>query len=91
MSDSMELHNFVWFLIVGGLAGWTASILVEGSGLGVFGDIVVGVIGAFLGGFLATELNIAVYGFWGVLGMSIVGAVILLVTLRVFSPSRRIA
>jgi uncharacterized membrane protein YeaQ/YmgE (transglycosylase-associated protein family) len=85
----MDVHNFIWFLIVGGLAGWIASVLVEGSGLGIFGDIVVGVIGAFLGGFLAMEFNITVYGFWGVLGMSIVGAVILLVILRVFSTPRK--
>ena len=91
MSDSMDLHNLVWFLIVGGLAGWIASVLVEGSGLGLLGDIVVGVIGAFLGGFLAIGFNITIYGFWGVLGMSVVGAVILLVILRMFSPSRRIA
>ena len=91
MHDSMQAHDFVWFLIVGGLAGWIASVLVEGGGLGLIGDIVVGIIGGFLGGFFAYQFNIAVYGFWGVLGMSVFGAVILLIILRLFSRSWKTA
>jgi len=91
MHHSIELHNFIWFLIVGGLAGWIASVLVEGSGLGVIGDIVVGVIGAFVGGFFATQFDIAVYGFWEALGMSVLGAVVLLLIVRVFTPRLRLA
>jgi uncharacterized membrane protein YeaQ/YmgE (transglycosylase-associated protein family) len=91
MHHSIELHNFVWFLIVGGLAGWIASVLVEGSGLGMNGDIVVGVIGAFVGGFFAYQFDIAVYGFWEALGMSVLGAVVLLLIARVFTPRRRLA
>lgn len=90
MHNSMDLHDFIWFLIVGGLAGWIASILVEGGGSGIFADIVIGVIGGFLGGFFAYQFNINVYGFWGVLGMSILGAVVLLAALRVFWRPRRI-
>jgi uncharacterized membrane protein YeaQ/YmgE (transglycosylase-associated protein family) len=89
MNDALQVHNFIWFLIVGGLAGWIASVLVEGSGLGIIGDIVVGIIGAFVGGFFAYQFNITVYGFWEVLGMSILGAVVLLVILRLFSRPRR--
>jgi uncharacterized membrane protein YeaQ/YmgE (transglycosylase-associated protein family) len=91
MHYTMGVHDLVWFLVVGGLTGWVASVLVTGGGLGIFGDIFIGIAGAFLGGFLAYQFNIAVYGFWGVAGMSILGAVILLVILRLFSPSRRTA
>ena len=42
--------NFVWFLLIGLAAGWLAGQLMKGSGFGVVGDIVVGVIGALLGG-----------------------------------------
>ena len=91
MHHSIELHNFVWFLIVGGLAGWIASVLVEGSGLGVIGDIVVGVIGAFVGGFFAYQFDITVYGFWEVLGMAVLGSVVLLLIARLFTPRRRLA
>jgi uncharacterized membrane protein YeaQ/YmgE (transglycosylase-associated protein family) len=76
---------------VGGLAGWIASVLVRGGGLGLLGDIAVGVLGAFLGAFFAYQFNITVYGFWEVLGMSILGAVILLILLRALSSRRRIS
>ena len=82
MHATIQIHELVWFLIIGGFAGWIASVLVKGSGLGVVGDVAVGVIGAFLGGIVAYEFDIAMYGFWRVFGMSIVGAVVLLVLLR---------
>ena len=91
MHGEIELHNLIWVLIVGGLAGWLASVLVSGNGLGVLGDIVIGILGAFFGGFLADELGIGVYGFWGVFGMAILGAVILLVILRLVVRPRRIS
>ena len=91
MHGSIDLHNFIWLLIVGGLAGWIASVLVKGSGLGVIGDIVVGVIGAFLGGFFAYQFDITVYGFWEVLGMAVLGSVVLLIIARAFSPRLKTA
>jgi uncharacterized membrane protein YeaQ/YmgE (transglycosylase-associated protein family) len=65
--------------------------LVDGGGLGIIGDIVIGVLGAFLGAFLANVFGVAVYGFWGVLGMSILGAIVLLVILRMINPRKRFA
>src|SRR5581483_106231 len=53
MHDPMSFYSLFWFLIVGGLAGWIASVLVQGSGLGLIGDIAAGVAGAFLGAFIA--------------------------------------
>lgn len=91
MHDAIRVHDFIWFLIVGGLAGWLPSVLVEGGGLGLVGDIVIGILGAFLGGFIANQLGVAVYGFWGVLGFSVLGAAILLVLLRMISRPRRFA
>lgn len=84
MHDPVVAHNFIWFLVVGGLAGWIASQLVEGGGQGVIGDIVLGVMGGFMGGYFAYQFDINIYGFWGALGMSVVGAVVLLAALRVF-------
>ncbi len=91
MHGSMELHHFVWFLIVGGLAGWIASVLVKGEGSGIIGDIVLGVIGGFMGGYFAYQFNLNVYGFWGALGMAVLGAVVLLAALRVFWRPRGFA
>ena len=85
----MDYHYFSWFLIIGGLAGWIASVWVKGSGSGLLMDIFVGVIGGFVGGVLAYSINAAVYGFWGILGMSVFGAIALLIILRAFSRTPR--
>lgn len=91
MYVSNGLHDFIWFLIVGGFAGWLASVLVTGGGLGILADIAVGVAGAVLGGVIANALNWYVYGFWGVLGVSIMGAIILIVIFRgFFGPRQKI-
>jgi uncharacterized membrane protein YeaQ/YmgE (transglycosylase-associated protein family) len=77
--------NFLWFLIVGLVAGWLAGKLVKGRGFGLVGDLVVGVIGAFLGGWLFSILG--AHGGGGLLGsilVATVGAVVLLLIVRVF-------
>ena len=48
--------EFVWFILVGLVAGWLAGVLVKGGGFGVIGDIIVGILGALLGGFLFRSL-----------------------------------
>jgi uncharacterized membrane protein YeaQ/YmgE (transglycosylase-associated protein family) len=79
-----RLHmNFLWFLIVGLIAGWLAGTLVKGGGFGLVGDLIVGVVGAFLGGFLFSTFGVSAGG--GLIGSIIVatiGAVILLFLVR---------
>jgi len=75
--------EFIWFILVGLVAGWLAGQLVKGGGFGVIGDIVVGVLGALLGGFLFSSLGVSLGG--GLLGAIIVatiGAVLLIFALR---------
>jgi len=75
--------EFVWFILVGLIAGWLAGALVKGGGFGVIGDIVVGVLGAVLGGFLFGLLGFS--GGGGLLGsivVATVGAVVLIYILR---------
>ncbi len=75
--------SFLWFLIVGLIAGWLAGVLIKGSGFGIIGDIIVGVIGAVLGGWLFSTFGASTGG--GLLGSIIVatiGAVILLFIVR---------
>jgi uncharacterized membrane protein YeaQ/YmgE (transglycosylase-associated protein family) len=81
------------WLVVGLIAGWLASVVMRGGGYGLVGDIIVGVVGALIGGFLASQLlNIpdAVNGinFTSIL-IAFIGAVILIAILRLFSGSRR--
>jgi uncharacterized membrane protein YeaQ/YmgE (transglycosylase-associated protein family) len=75
--------EFIWFILIGLVAGWLAGQLVKGGGFGVIGDIVVGVLGALVGGVLFRSLGVSAGG--GLLGSIIVatiGAVILIFILR---------
>jgi uncharacterized membrane protein YeaQ/YmgE (transglycosylase-associated protein family) len=83
--------NLLAWLLVGGVAGWLASLVVRGTGLGQLGDILVGILGAFLGD-LVLSLLLGAVGFSGFalgrLFVSFVGAMILLMVARHFSGRR---
>ena len=71
--------EFVWFILIGGIAGWLAGLFMKGSGFGILGNIVVGIVGALLGGFLFRLLGLASDGsIIGSLLVAFVGAVVLL-------------
>ncbi len=74
--------NFVWFLIIGVVAGWLAGQIMKGGGYGLIGDLIVGVVGALLGGFLFGLLGIAAGGLIGSLITATVGAIVLIALLR---------
>lgn len=74
------------WLIIGGLAGWLASVIVRGRGYGCLGNIIVGLIGAVLGGFLASWLDITgSFHFWGSLLIAFLGACVLVFILQAFT------
>jgi uncharacterized membrane protein YeaQ/YmgE (transglycosylase-associated protein family) len=78
----MEM-GFIWFLLIGLAAGWLAGQVMKGGGFGVVGDIVVGVIGALIGGFLFQRSGaFAGSGLLGSLIVATIGAVVLLFLLR---------
>jgi len=72
----------VWTILIGILAGWLASQLVKGRGMGLIADLIVGIIGSFLGGFVFDLLGLHASNLIGRLVMSVVGAVILLLLIR---------
>jgi uncharacterized membrane protein YeaQ/YmgE (transglycosylase-associated protein family) len=74
--------EFLWFLLIGLVAGWLAGQLTKGGGFGVVGDLIVGVIGALLGGWLFGLLGISAGGLLGALITATVGAVVLVLLLR---------
>jgi uncharacterized membrane protein YeaQ/YmgE (transglycosylase-associated protein family) len=79
----MDLQSFIIWLIVGGVAGWLAGMVVKGGGFGLIGDIIVGIIGALIAGWLLPQIGIIIGG--GLIGAIInafIGAVILLIILR---------
>jgi uncharacterized membrane protein YeaQ/YmgE (transglycosylase-associated protein family) len=70
--------NLLYFLLIGLAAGWLAGQFMKGHGLGLVGNLIVGVIGAFLGGFLFSLLGIGVENILGQLICATVGAALLL-------------
>ena len=80
---------FIWFILIGLVAGWLAGQLVKGGGFGVVGDIVVGVIGALLGGFLFSTMGVSAGGsLLGSIIVATIGAVILIFILRLIKRSK---
>lgn len=79
----MDVTSLIWFLLIGLAAGWLAGLLMKGGGYGLFGDLIIGVIGALLGGWLFGMLGIAAGGLIGALIMAFVGACLLIFLLRV--------
>jgi len=83
------------WLVVGLIAGWLASLVMRGGGYGLIGDIIVGVVGALIGGFLAATLLKIPNAVNGINVTSIfvafIGAVILIAILRMVSGRRRLA
>lgn len=81
----MDMH-VVYFLLIGAVAGWLAGLLTKGRGFGIVGDIVVGVIGAVVGGYLFRKLNISLASFSQTTGEIITataGAIVLLIVIRI--------
>jgi len=77
--------EFVWFILIGLAAGWLAGQFMRGGGFGVVGDILLGVVGALLGGFLFHQLGLSAGGgLIGALIVATIGAVILLFLVRIF-------
>jgi uncharacterized membrane protein YeaQ/YmgE (transglycosylase-associated protein family) len=73
------MTSFLWFIIIGAAAGWLAGRITKGKGFGLIGNIVVGILGAVLGGWLFKTLGI--YFDWELIGSlitAVIGAVILL-------------
>ena len=85
----ISLGGIVWWLVVGLIAGFLASLVMRGGGYGIVGDIIVGIIGAFIGGFLASLVGIGAGGFIGTIIIAFIGACILIAILRLVSGGYR--
>ncbi|WP_309890164.1 GlsB/YeaQ/YmgE family stress response membrane protein [Archangium sp.] len=85
----MTIETLVVWLFVGLIAGWLASAVV-GGGYGIVGDIVVGIVGAFLGGWLFRALGVSApgSGIVGTIVVAFVGAIVLLLLLRALHRTR---
>lgn len=81
--------DLLTWLIVGLIAGVLASLVMGGTGYGLIGDIIIGIVGAFVGGWLFTKLGVTTPfgGLAGVIFVAFIGAVVLLFLLRLIRRS----
>ncbi len=90
---SFGLYDLLVWLVVGLVAGFLASRAMLGHGSGLVGDVVIGIIGAFLGNLLATLLHVQVvipgHQVISSIVVAFFGAVILLLVVRLFTGRRR--
>ena len=87
------MENILFWIIVGIVAGFLAKSVVPGEGMGgIVGDLIVGIIGAFIGGWLFSAFLGHSYGGWvGSTAVAFVGAVVLLIILRAVSGRRGVS
>jgi uncharacterized membrane protein YeaQ/YmgE (transglycosylase-associated protein family) len=81
----MSLATLLVWIVVGLVAGWLASAVV-GGGFGALGDIVIGIVGSFMGGmiFRGLHLHAPLAGLPGTILVAFIGAVALLLVIRLF-------
>jgi uncharacterized membrane protein YeaQ/YmgE (transglycosylase-associated protein family) len=72
------ISSLIWWVLVGLIAGWAAGKIMKGGGYGVAMDIVLGIIGAVVGGWLVGILGFQAGGFISTIIVAIIGAVFLI-------------
>lgn len=78
----MEITSLILFLLIGAIAGWLAGLLMKGKGSGVLMNMIIGIAGAFIGGWAFSLLGLSSHGLLGSLVTAIFGAVILLFIIK---------
>ena len=90
LTVSLQPGSWLSWIVVGLIAGAIAARVVAGRGFGCVADIVVGIAGALIGGFLIGQIfgvN-TVVGFWGSIIVAFIGAAALLAVLKLLSGGR---
>jgi uncharacterized membrane protein YeaQ/YmgE (transglycosylase-associated protein family) len=79
-------YSLLGWLLIGLIAGWLAGKIARGRGFGCITDIILGLVGGVLGGWIFSRLGIVGYGFLFSLAAATLGAVILVAIVHLFSP-----
>jgi uncharacterized membrane protein YeaQ/YmgE (transglycosylase-associated protein family) len=84
------IMSILLWIIVGLVAGVLASMVMGGTGYGIIGDIIIGIVGAFVGGWIFSKLGVSnpIGGLPGTILVAFVGAVVLLFILRLIRGAR---
>lgn len=77
--------SFIWYLLIGLAAGWIANLIVKGDSSGLIINLIIGLIGGFLGGWLISFFGWFPVGTVGTFISSVIGAVVLLLILSLFT------
>src|SRR5437763_7386372 len=80
--------GWIGWIIIGGIAGALAGMVMRGGGFGILGDIIVGIVGAVIGGFILGFFINTPVGVWGSLVTAFIGACILIAILRAIAPKK---
>jgi len=75
--DQNTLWYWVVFLFIGGVIGWLAGLIIQGRGFGIIPDIVIGIVGAMLGGWIAGVMGLYTSSSVGAFLVALAGAVVL--------------
>jgi uncharacterized membrane protein YeaQ/YmgE (transglycosylase-associated protein family) len=87
---TLSNESLLIILLVGIVAGWLAGRIVDGGGFGLIGDLIVGILGAFIGNWLLPQLHIHLgVGIVSLIINATLGAIVLLAILRIVFGSRR--
>jgi uncharacterized membrane protein YeaQ/YmgE (transglycosylase-associated protein family) len=79
--------DIILTLVIGILAGWLAGLIMKGGGYGILGDLILGIVGAYLGSWILDVLGLSTYGIIGYLIMSVLGAVVLVALIRMIKKA----
>jgi len=81
----MDGNGIIWWIVVGLIAGWATGKLMKGSGYGWLMDIVLGIVGAIIGGYVMSALGLFGGGLIYSILVAILGACILVALVRLFT------
>jgi uncharacterized membrane protein YeaQ/YmgE (transglycosylase-associated protein family) len=85
----MSNESLLVIILVGLVAGWLAGQVMQGSGFGLIGDVIVGLLGAFIGDWLLPRFNIHLgVGIVALIVNAFIGAIVLLFVLRLIGAQR---
>jgi len=83
----LMLMYWVWIIVIGILAGFLAGKIMRGKGFGLLVDLLLGIVGAFVGVKIFEMLGIGAYGLIGQLVVSLVGALLILFVVRLIKKA----
>ncbi len=90
LSINLQPGGILAWIVVGIVAGWLAGLITRSEGFGCFGNLVIGLLGAAVGGLVFSLFGVAdTAGFWGSVAVATLGAIILLALARLAGRPRR--